>query len=170
MITATALASLASSDPTATEIAALFALLAASTVAEAFPVPIQNVPVGGTSLATVFIVGTAVLYGWAPATLVALLTQLIVETGRRRPAIRITYNTAVYALAAAAAGAIAAAFERDGFLALTAGVLLAALAFYVVNLPLVVAIVARWGSLLRTCSIARFGRRSSSSRSWLRRP
>jgi diguanylate cyclase (GGDEF)-like protein len=144
VVTTAALASLATSDPTATELTALFALLAASTVAEAFPVPIQNVPVGGTSLATVFIVGTAVLYGWAPATLVGLLTQLIVETGRRRPAIRITYNTSVYGLAAAAAGATVAAVGGDGFVPLTVGVLLASLAFYAVNLPLVVAIVARW--------------------------
>ena len=36
------------------------ALLVAAAFVEAFPVPIENVPVGGTSLATVFIVGTAV--------------------------------------------------------------------------------------------------------------
>ena len=134
----------AASDPGAAELTGLLALLVASTVAEAFPVPIENVPVGGTSLATVFIVGTAVLYGWPEATLVALLTQLIVETGRRRPFIRIFYNSSVYALAAAAAGVTALAFDGDGFLALTAAVLLAATAFYAVNLPLVAAVVARW--------------------------
>jgi diguanylate cyclase (GGDEF)-like protein/putative nucleotidyltransferase with HDIG domain len=139
-----ALVEFAASGPGAAELAGLLALLVASTVAEAFPVPIENVPVGGTSLATVFIVGSAVLYGWPAATLVALLTQLIVETGRRRPFIRIVYNTSVYALAAAAAGLTALLFEGDGFLALSAAVLLAATAFYVVNLPLIAAVVARW--------------------------
>jgi diguanylate cyclase (GGDEF)-like protein/putative nucleotidyltransferase with HDIG domain len=139
-----ALAKFVSAGPDATQLAGLLALLVAATVAEAFPVPIENVPVGGTSLATVFIVGTAVLYGWPAATLVALLTQLIVESGRRRPVIRIAYNTSVYALAAAAAGATALAFDGDGFLELSIAVLLAATAFYAVNLPLVAAVVARW--------------------------
>jgi diguanylate cyclase (GGDEF)-like protein/putative nucleotidyltransferase with HDIG domain len=144
VVAALALVEFAESDPGAAELTGVLALLVASTAAEAFPVPIENVPVGGTSLATVFIVGTAVLYGWPAATLVALLTQLIVETGRRRPFIRIIYNTSVYALAAAAAGLTALAFDGDGFLALSAAVLLAATAFYAVNLPLVAAIVARW--------------------------
>jgi diguanylate cyclase (GGDEF)-like protein/putative nucleotidyltransferase with HDIG domain len=144
VVAALALVEFAESDPGAAELTGVLALLVASTAAEAFPVPIENVPVGGTSLATVFIVGAAVLYGWPAATLVALLTQLIVETGRRRPFIRIVYNTSVYALAAAAAGLTALAFDGDGFLALSAAVLLAATAFYAVNLPLVAAIVARW--------------------------
>jgi diguanylate cyclase (GGDEF)-like protein len=143
-VTALALSALGSSDLSASEVAGLVALLVSATVAEAFPVPIVNVPVGGTSLATVFIVGTAVVYGWPEATLVGLLTQLIVETGRRRPAIRIVYNTSVYVLAAAAAGVTALAFEGEGFLSLSAGVLLSATAFYAVNLPLVAAIVSRW--------------------------
>jgi diguanylate cyclase (GGDEF)-like protein/putative nucleotidyltransferase with HDIG domain len=143
-VAALAVLGLAASDPPASALAGLLALLVASTVAEAFPVPIANVPVGGTSLATVFIVGTAVIYGWPEATLVALLTQLLVETARRRPPIRIVYNTSVYVLAAAAAGAVALPFEGDGFLSLSAAVVLAASAFYVVNLPLVGAIVARW--------------------------
>jgi diguanylate cyclase (GGDEF)-like protein/putative nucleotidyltransferase with HDIG domain len=139
-----ALAKLAASDPGTDELVGILALLVASALAEAFPVPIENVPVGGTSLATVFIVGAAVLYGWPAATLIGLLTQLIVETGRRRPFIRIVYNSSVYALAAAAAGLIALPLDGDGFLELTAAVLLAATAFYAVNLPLVAAIVARW--------------------------
>jgi diguanylate cyclase (GGDEF)-like protein/putative nucleotidyltransferase with HDIG domain len=139
-----ALAEFVSADPDAAEVAGLLALLVAATVAEAFPVPIENVPVGGTSLATVFIVGTAVLYGWPAATLVALLTQLIVESARRRPLMRVAYNTSVYVLAAGAAGLTALPFDGDGFLSLSAAVLLAATAFYAVNLPLVAAVVARW--------------------------
>src|SRR4029453_11506634 len=92
----------------------MMALLVAAAFVEAFPVPIENVPVGGTSLATVFIVGTAAIYGWAPAIVVGLLTQLLVEVSRRQPAIRVLYNSSVYALAAAAAGALCTAIPDDG--------------------------------------------------------
>ena len=125
--------------PSGGELVALAALLAASTFVEAFPVPIENVPVGGTSLATVFIVGTASLYGWAAAVLVGFLTQLLVELGRHQPPIRIAYNSSVYALAAAGAGAVAAVAPDDGFGLLAVEIGLAATAFYAVNLPLVAA-------------------------------
>ena len=149
-----ALAAMAAYEPSAATIAGLVALLLASTFVEAFPVPIENVPVGGTSLATVFIVGAAVVYGWAPAILVGLLTQLLVEVSRRQPAIRVLYNTSVYGLAAAAAGAVAAAVPDDGFGWLSVEVAVASTAFYFVNLPLVAAVVSRWArdsffSLLR---------------------
>ncbi len=149
-----ALASMAAYEPSAATLAGLVALLLASTFVEAFPVPIENVPVGGTSLATVFIVGAAVIYGWAPAILVGLLTQLLVEVSRRQPAIRVLYNTSVYGLAAAAAGAVCAAMPDDGFAWLSVEVVVASTAFYAVNLPLVAAVVSRWArdsffSLLR---------------------
>jgi len=57
-----ALAALAALEPSPSTLAGMTALLVAATFVEAFPVPIENVPVGGTSLATVFIVGTAVIY------------------------------------------------------------------------------------------------------------
>jgi len=149
-----ALSALAALEPSAATLAGLVALLVAATFVEAFPVPIENVPVGGTSLATVFIVGTAAVYGWAPAVVVAGATQLLVEVTRRQPAIRVLYNSAVYALAAAAAGGVCAAVPNDsfGWLALEVG--LASSAFYTVNIPLVAAVVSRWArdeflSLLR---------------------
>jgi len=134
----------AASKPSAAEIAGLAALLVASTLVEAFPVPIENVPVGGTSLATVFIVGAGSLYGWDAAVLVGFLTQLLVEVGRHQPPIRIAYNSAVYALAAAAAGGVAAVAPDDGFGLLAIQIGLSATAFYAVNLPLVAAVVSRW--------------------------
>ena len=125
-------------------VAGTIALLVAATFVEAFPVPIQNVPVGGTSLATVFIVGTATIYGWAPAIVVGASTLLLVEVVRRQPPIRVLYNCSVYALGAAAAGAACAAIPNEsfGWLALEVG--LASTAFYVVNIPLVAAVVSRW--------------------------
>jgi diguanylate cyclase (GGDEF)-like protein len=155
-----AASSFAAFEPSGGELAGLAALLAASTFVEAFPVPIENVPVGGTSLATVFIVGTAALYGWAPAILVGFLTQLLVEVGRHQPPIRIAYNSSVYALAAAAAGAVAAAWPSDGFGLLAIEIGLAATAFYAVNLPLVTAVVSRWA---REPFFALLGRAVSST-------
>jgi diguanylate cyclase (GGDEF)-like protein/putative nucleotidyltransferase with HDIG domain len=130
--------------PSAGELAGLAALLLASTFVEAFPVPIENVPVGGTSLATVFIVGTASLYGWDAAVLVAFLTQLLVELSRHQPPIKVAYNSAVYTLGAAAAGGVVAAAPDDGFGLIAIEIGLAATAFYAVNLPLVAAVVSRW--------------------------
>jgi len=139
-----AVSALAATEPAPATLAGLAALLVAATFVEAFPVPIENVPVGGTSLATVFIVGTAVVYGWAPAVVVGVLAQLLVEVSRRQPAIRVLYNTAVYALAAGAAGGVSAVVPDDGFGWLAIEVGLASTAFYVVNLPLVAAVVSRW--------------------------
>lgn len=149
-----AFSALAALEPSRETLAGLAALLVAATFVEAFPVPIQNVPVGGTSLATVFIVGTAVIYGWSPAIVVGLLTQLFVEVARRQPAIRVLYNTAVYALGAAAAGAVCTVLPDDRFGWLVLEVGLASTAFYAVNIPLIAAVVSRWArggffSLLR---------------------
>ncbi|HSE81546.1 MAG TPA: diguanylate cyclase [Gaiellaceae bacterium] len=143
-VTVLALFALAAVEPAPTTLAGMTALLVAATFVEAFPVPIENVPVGGTSLATVFIVGTAVVYGWAPAIVVGVVTQLLVEVIRRQPPVRVLYNTSVYALGAAAAGAVCATVPDEGFGWLALEVGLAATAFYAVNIPLVVAVVSRW--------------------------
>ena len=57
---------------------------------------------GGVSLTAVFIVGAAVLYGWAPAVVIAFLGLVLVQMTQRRPLDRIVYNGSVYALSAAA--------------------------------------------------------------------
>jgi diguanylate cyclase (GGDEF)-like protein len=140
---AAAAASLAGEGLSAPSLAGLLALFAAAAFTEAFPLPIRGIPIGRTSLASVFIVGTAVLYGWAAATILSFLMQLTVEAGRRRAPIRVAYNSSVYALAAAAAGAAAAALARlpvDHMLIETPA---AAAAFYMVDLVLVALVVAR---------------------------
>jgi diguanylate cyclase (GGDEF)-like protein/putative nucleotidyltransferase with HDIG domain len=144
VVTLLALASLAALEPSPATLAGMTALLVAAAFVEAFPVPIENVPVGGTSLATVFIVGTATIYGWAPAVVVGLVTQLLVEAIRRQPAIRVLFNSSVYALAAAAAGAVCSLVPDRGFGWLALEVALAATAFYAVNIPLVAAVVSHW--------------------------
>jgi diguanylate cyclase (GGDEF)-like protein len=129
--------------PAAPAIAGVMALATAAIFVEAFPVPVEGIPSGGVSLAAVFIVGAAVLYGWQEAALVGFATRAAVELAQRRPAIRVAYNSGVYALSGAAAGAAAAA-SGDGSVGVIVGQALAAsLAFYAVNVALVVAVVAR---------------------------
>jgi signal transduction histidine kinase len=135
--------SFATSSPGGETLAGVAALLLAAVVAEAYPVPIEGVAAGRTSLATVFIVAAAAIYGWGAATIVAALTMAVVEAGRRRPLSRVTYNTALYALAAAAAGAASGPLDGTDLGALAAGTLLGSVAFYLVNIGLLAAVVAR---------------------------
>jgi hypothetical protein len=159
---AVAISSLAAAEPPLETFAGAGALLLAAMFVEAFPVPIQNVPVGGTSLANVFIVGTAVIYGWELAIVVGFLTQLVVELIRRQPSIRVLYNTCVYGLAGGAAGLVVTVVPNDGFGWLAFEVAAASTAFYAVNLPLIVVVVSRWAR------DARSHPRSSPLRSWPR--
>jgi diguanylate cyclase (GGDEF)-like protein len=129
--------------PAASAIAGVMALAAASIFVEGFPVPIEGIPSGGVSLAAVFIVGAAVLYGWQEAVLIGFATRAAVEVAQRRPAVRAAYNSGVYALSGAAAGAAAAAVGDGSLAIVVAQALAASLAFYVVNVSLVVAVVAR---------------------------
>ena len=135
----------AASRPSLAVVAGVGALLVASVVVEAFPVPIESLPAGSVSLAAVFMVGTAVLYGWAPAAVLAFVTMAADELVRRRPAIRLLYNSSVYALAAAAAGAaVPLGRHGDPIASLFFEVLVASASFYAVNVVLTSAVVARW--------------------------
>jgi signal transduction histidine kinase len=118
-------------------------LIAAATLAEAFPVPIEGVAVGSTSLATIFLVAGATIYGWAAAAVAGFLTMALVELGRRRPFSRIAFNCGVYVLAGAAAGAVADRFQDGTLLGLALGAIAAAIAFYAVDITLLAAVVTR---------------------------
>jgi signal transduction histidine kinase len=142
---AAALWSFAADSPDGPTIAAAAAFLLAAAIAEGFPVPFESVAVGGTSLATIFIITTAVLYGWTVVTPVAALAMGAVELARRRELIRVTYNTSVYALAAIFAGAATDAVHGSDLGQLAAATLVAGLVFYAVNISLVAAVVARSG-------------------------
>jgi diguanylate cyclase (GGDEF)-like protein len=121
------------------------ALLLVSILAEAYPVPIESLPAGHVSLAAVFVVGTGVIYGWAPAAIVAFTTRTALELFQRRGLLRLVYNGSVYAIAGAAAGAaVRFAPERSEVEHLLLAVVLGSAAFYVVNLILVTAVIARW--------------------------
>jgi diguanylate cyclase (GGDEF)-like protein len=108
-------------------------------------VPIEGISSGGVSLTAVFIVGAAVIYGWAPAVIIGFIARASIELVQRRPAIRLAYNSSVYALGGGAAGAAAALVgAHNGVGGLFVEVILAAAAFYAVNIPLTAGIISRW--------------------------
>jgi signal transduction histidine kinase len=132
----------ASTGPSSSAIVGSLALLGAALLAEAFPVPIEGVAAGRTSLANIFIVGTAVIYGWTEAAIIGALTMGLVELAHRRPVSRITFNTGLYTLAAGAAGAAAAAIEGTSLPALLLATAIASAAFYLVDITLLSGVIA----------------------------
>ena len=144
-VLAFAIGEFVASNPEPEVLAGVFALLLAATFVEAHPVPIEGISSEGISLAAVFIVGTAVIYGWAPAVVMGFLTRALIELFQRRPTIRLSYNSAVYSLGGGAAGLAASMGAREtGVASLLLQVVLAAAAFYGVNIPLIAAIISRW--------------------------
>jgi diguanylate cyclase (GGDEF)-like protein/putative nucleotidyltransferase with HDIG domain len=140
-----AIFSFAASGPRAAVLGGVLALLLAATFVEAHPVPIEGISSEGISLAAVFIVGTGVIYGWAPAVIMGFLTRALIEIVQRRPVIRLSYNAAVYAVGGAAAGAASSLGANEaGVASLLLQVLLGAAAFYTANIPLIAAIISRW--------------------------
>jgi diguanylate cyclase (GGDEF)-like protein/putative nucleotidyltransferase with HDIG domain len=128
------------------EFAGILALVAAATVAEAFPVPIEleGIAAGGVSLAAVFIVGAAVVYGWAAAVVVAFVALTVIQVSQRRGLDRQLYNAAVYALSGAAAGVAASSVDNSKSVgALVVAVVLGSASFYATNVVLIAAVVAR---------------------------
>jgi signal transduction histidine kinase len=134
--------SLATSGPTWPDLAGIAVLLAAATVAETFPVPIEGVAVN-TSLATIFLVATAVIYGWAAAGIVGFLSMTLAELGRRPGFRRAAFNCALYVGLGVAAGGAAAAVNDGTLVGVVFGAVVAASASYVVNMTLLAALVSR---------------------------
>jgi diguanylate cyclase (GGDEF)-like protein len=142
---AAAVATVVADRPSSATIAGVLLLLAAAALAEAYPVPIESLPGGFVSLAAVFVVATALLYGWAPAAIVALLTRVALEIVQRRPLVRLAYNGAVYVLCGAACGIVELVVrDRTSIAALMLAVLLGAAAFWIGNVLLIAAVVSRW--------------------------
>ena len=92
----------------ATTLLGVTALLAASTLANRFPVPVEGVDSGGVSLSFVFGASALVLFGWEAGVLVAFAAPAIMQLLEHRPLIRIAYNSCSFALAAAAAAPLVA--------------------------------------------------------------
>ena len=143
-VVAAAFLAVSDDPPGAAALTGIVALLLAGLLAEAYPMPVEKLPTGSVSLADVFFVGTALLFGTPEAILAAFAVRLTVDIAQRKPRIRLFYNCAVYALSAGAAGAAAAAVGSGSVPHLVLQVLAAATAYYIVNVTLVAGALARW--------------------------
>jgi diguanylate cyclase (GGDEF)-like protein len=154
-VLAASLVVLASQTPSWASIAGFAALFVAAALAEANPVPLDRLPAGHISLAAVFFVGSAVLFGPAEAVVLAVSVRLTVDLLQRRPTVRLLYNNGAYALSAASAGAAATFVGSETVGKLVLQVFVAAGTYYVVNVVLITAAISRWADepffrLLRT--------------------
>jgi diguanylate cyclase (GGDEF)-like protein/putative nucleotidyltransferase with HDIG domain len=155
-VTCAAAISFALEDHNASTLVGLIALIAASTVADRFPVPVEGIDTGGVSLSFVFGVASIVLFGWAAGLLVVVLPPAVTQLLEQRPRIRIAYNVSVLALAATAAGALVAPISgHTGPSGVLARVGVVASAQYTVNLVLITAVIAVTASQ-SVLSVARF--------------
>jgi len=118
------------------------ALLAASTLASRYPVPIEGPNSGGVSLSFVFAASAIVLFGWDAGVLVAFAAPVLIQLTEHRPLVRIAYNGSVFAAAAAVGGFLVSFIPGDGTDALTAKVGVSASTQYGINLILISAVVA----------------------------
>ncbi|MHB8643063.1 MAG: bifunctional diguanylate cyclase/phosphohydrolase [Gaiellaceae bacterium] len=119
----------------------LLLLLAASMFAERFPVPVEGADAGGVSLLYVFVVATILIFGWETGALLAAIgtfTQLL----QHRPAVRVSYNAAVFGIAAAIAGLSVEWLHTLNVDELLLALVIAALVDYWVNLLLITLVVA----------------------------
>src|SRR5919199_408 len=125
------------------ELIGFAALVAAATLAERFPVPINAESGGGVvSLTFVFAVATIVLYGWAAGALLLMIATAAIHLVQHRPFQRIAFNVSVLAIVALAAGALIAPIDDDTVGELLARVLLAATADSIINIVLISGAIA----------------------------
>ncbi|MDQ2982422.1 MAG: diguanylate cyclase [Actinomycetota bacterium] len=121
----------------------LAAFLAASLLADRFPVPVEDLDANGVSLAFVFGVSAIVLFGWSTGVLVVFATPAIMQLVEHRPPMRIAYNASAFAITAGLAGwAVSPLHAQGGPAGILERVGVAASACYVVNLLLITAVVA----------------------------
>jgi diguanylate cyclase (GGDEF)-like protein/putative nucleotidyltransferase with HDIG domain len=141
VVVVAAAVSLATAPLSIAALAGIFGLLAASTLAERYPVPLDGIDTGGVSLLFVFCVGTTVLYGWEAGVVVAFAAP-IMQMLEHRPPIRVAYNAAVLSVVTATAGFAIEPLRGDGPFHLLAQVSVAATVNYGLNLLLISLVVA----------------------------
>jgi diguanylate cyclase (GGDEF)-like protein len=148
--------SFATTPHSARELVGFGALIAAATLAERFPVPINAESGGGVvSLTFVFAVATIVLYGWAAGALLLMVATAAIHLAQHRPFQRTAFNVSVLALVALAAGSLIAPIDSDTVGELLARVLVAATADSFINIVLISGAIAlstgqRYGKLVTT--------------------
>jgi diguanylate cyclase (GGDEF)-like protein len=130
-------------SPTASDLAALFGLLASVALAERFPVPVEGLDSGGVTLGFVFTVSSIILLGWPAGVLVAAGGPTFTHLLGRRPPLRVAYNGSMFALSALAAGLAVEHVHGNSPGMLVARVVLCGFIYYwVVNLVLISAVLA----------------------------
>jgi diguanylate cyclase (GGDEF)-like protein len=102
-VVAGAVVSVVLRPPGADETFAVALFVALALLAELKPVPLEEDNLSSVSLAFVFILSGAILFGWEYGVLIAATSALVAQVLERKPPSRIAFNTAVYALSAAAA-------------------------------------------------------------------
>jgi diguanylate cyclase (GGDEF)-like protein/putative nucleotidyltransferase with HDIG domain len=124
------------------DVVGLAGLFAGMTLAERFPVPVEGIDSNGVTLGLVFAVSSILLLGWEAGAIIVSIGVMLANLGRR-PAIRIAYNGAMFALSAIVSGiAIEHVHGTSiGALLLRLGIC-AFLYNWVVNLALISAVVA----------------------------
>jgi diguanylate cyclase (GGDEF)-like protein/putative nucleotidyltransferase with HDIG domain len=131
--------SYAQTPHSATVILGLAAMITASALAQHFPVPIEGVDAAGVSLMFVFGVAAIDLFGWAAGVLTVVIATVVANLLEHRPLIRIVYNSATFALAAAAGGLALSVLRGAGTDRLVLQVSACALGYYAVNVLLTTA-------------------------------
>jgi len=134
--------SFATSHHTPSSLLGVAALLAASTLASRYPVPIEGPNSGGVTLSFVFAASAIVLFGWDAGVLVAFAAPVVNQITEHRPPIRIAYNGSVFACAAAVGGLLVSLIPGGGTDALIAKVAVSAFTQYGLNLVLITLVVA----------------------------
>jgi diguanylate cyclase (GGDEF)-like protein len=126
----------------AATIASIVALFAACVLAERYPVSLDGVDAGGVTLSYSFVIAAVVLFGWEAGVIVVAASTAIMQLVQHRPAIRVTFNVAVFSIAALVCAVAIAPLQTDGPVALVATVSIAAAVNYLVNMLLITAAVA----------------------------
>jgi diguanylate cyclase (GGDEF)-like protein len=127
----------------ASDLAALFGLLASMALAERFPVPVEGMAAGGVTLGFVFSVSAIILLGWPAGVIVATGGPTFTHLLQRRPLLRVAYNGAMFALSALAAGLAVERVHGSSVGILVARVVLCGFLYYwVVNLVLISAVLS----------------------------
>ena len=135
-------------DPSITTLVGVTAFLAASMLAERFPVPVEGADANGVSLGFVFAVAALVLFGWAAATFIYVTAPTVTALVEHKPLIRTIYNAGVFGIVGTLAGSILHLVNGHGPAAVLLEVAFTATVLYAANLLLVTAAISASGSEL----------------------
>ncbi len=141
LVAAAAAVSFAASPRSLITILGVAGLLAASTLAERYPVPVDGIDTGGVSLGFVFCVATIVLYGWEAGVIVGF-AGTIMHLVEHRPPVRVIYNAAVFSIAAAVSGLAIEPLRGEAASLVLGQVVVAAFVNFGVNLLLISLVLA----------------------------